>query len=69
MNPTHDCQPELSPPAPPQGTWLRTGLLVLVAFLAINIPLVLGIYTGLWDAAQLHCPFQMLLGDCAERAS
>ena len=40
-------------------------MLVLAAFLAINIPLVLGIYTGLWDAAQFHCPCQMLLGDYA----
>ena len=44
---------------------MRAGLLVLTAFLAINIPLVLGIYTGLWDAAQFHCPCQMLLGDYA----
>ncbi len=44
---------------------MRAGLLVLTVFLAINIPLVLGIYTGLWDAAQFHCPCQMLLGDYA----
>jgi len=65
MNPTHDCPPELGPPAPHQVTWFRTGLLVLVAFLAINTPLVLGIYTGLWDASQFHCPIQILIGDCA----
>ncbi len=63
MNPTPDCPPALNPPCHRQGTWIRTGLLVLTAFLAINILLVLGIYTGLWDAAQLHCPWQMLLGD------
>ena len=65
MNLTHDCQPAPNPPCRHPGAWIRTGLLVVAAFLAINIPLVLGIYTGLWDASQFHCPCQMLLGDYA----
>jgi hypothetical protein len=65
MSRTDDCQPEPNRLVSRQRAWFRTALLVLAAFLAVNIPLVLGIYTGLWDAAQLHCPFQMLIGDCA----
>lgn len=45
--------------------WWTTGLLVVVTLLLINITLVVGIYTGRWDAADFFCPYQMLLADYA----
>jgi hypothetical protein len=45
--------------------WFRLSLLVVATLLLANITLLLGIHSGLWDAANLFCPFQMLLADYA----
>ncbi len=45
--------------------WFRLSLLVVATLLIVNITLLLGIHSGIWDAANLFCPFQMLLADYA----
>lgn len=47
--------------------WWTTGWFVVATLLLINIPVILGIYSGRWDAADFFCPFQMLLGDYARQ--
>jgi hypothetical protein len=52
--------------AQPLG-WRTVGLLVVVTLLLVNVTLVVGVYSGHWDAADFFCPFQMLLADCARQ--
>ena len=45
--------------------WFFAGLAVVATLLVVNVTLVVGKHSPIWDAADLGCPNQILLADYA----